>query len=163
MTDEQLTKVHIDLPNHWATGGEALWANAVGPAKYRIANVPFFAYDLNDGDTVEAIERSPDRKPSVLRVWERSGHRTLRVFFAQGIAREHQTHRLESLRELAVSCERKDGRYVALDLEPSSDINAVRDRLDSWQAEGIADYETCEARIPGSFDDVPDPSASDAV
>ena len=124
----------------------------------QIDNVPFFAYDLNYGDVVEAIERSPELKQSVRRVLQRSGHRTLRVFFNRELSREQQTERLESLRELAVSYERKGERYVALDLEPSSDLSVVRDRLDGWLAEGIADYETCEARVPGSFDDAPEPA-----
>lgn len=30
MSDERLTKVHVDLPNHWAARGESLWARDLG-------------------------------------------------------------------------------------------------------------------------------------
>jgi Domain of unknown function (DUF4265) len=154
-TEHELTKVHIDLPNHWATGGEALWAEALGNNRYRIENVPMYAYGLNYGDIVEAIPGAPDLKPSVIRVTEPSGHRTLRVFFGAGISREASQDYLTSLRGKGVMFERATLRYVALDLEPSANMNAVRDELDRWQAQDIAEYETCEARVDGSFDDVP--------
>lgn len=28
--DDELTKVYVDLPNHWAVGGESLWARPLG-------------------------------------------------------------------------------------------------------------------------------------
>ena len=156
MTDDEPTKLHIDLPNHWATGGESLWAEPLGGDRYRLDNVPFYAYDLNLGDVVEARAASPDLKPSVLRVLERSGHRTVRVFFAEAVSDEARLDYLRSLADLHVSFERATARYVALDLEPGADMDAVRARLDRAQAEGILEYETCEARVPGSFDGAPE-------
>lgn len=153
--DGELTKVHIDLPNHWATGGEAIWAETLGADRYRIDNVPMYAYDLNYGDIVEAIPGAPDLKPSVLRVMERSGHRTLRVFFGSEVSREASDEYLLGLRDMGVTFERATARYVALDLAPTADMDAVRDQLDQWQAKEIAEYETCEARVEGSFDDAP--------
>src|SRR5689334_3280740 len=73
-----LTKVHVDLPNHWAVGGESMWARPLGGSAYEIHNVPFYAYDLSFLDVVEAIPANPTQKPSILRVIRRSGHRTLR-------------------------------------------------------------------------------------
>lgn len=151
---DDLTKLHIDLPNHWATGGEAIWATLLGGNRYRIENVPFYAYNLNYGDVVEAVASAPDRKPSVMRVVERSGHRTLRVFFEEAVEENERLRRLKSLADFHVTFERCNDRYFALDLEPAADLDAVRDRLDSWEAQGIAEYETCEARMPGSFDGV---------
>ena len=153
--DDDHTKVHIDLPNHWGTGGEALWARSLGDNRYQIDNVPFYAYDLNYRDIVEAIPSAPDRKPSVIRVLERSGHRTLRIFFDESLTEEERVKRLHTLRDLHVTYERFGARYIALDLAPEADVSVVRDRLDAWTVEGIAEYETCEARVPGSFDDAP--------
>ena len=153
MIRDDLTKVHIDLPNHWATGGEAMWATLLGGNRYRIENVPFYAYNLNYGDVVEAVASAPDRKPSVMRVVARSGHRTIRVFFKEATEENERLTRLKSLGDLKVTFERCNDRYFALDLEPEADLNTVRDRLDVWESEGIAEYETCEARSPGSFDD----------
>lgn len=154
MEDTSLTKIHVDLPNHWAVGGESVWAQHLAGDRYRLHSVPFYAYDLNFHDVVEARAASPDLKPSVLRVVERSGHRTLRVFFNEGVPEEARIARLRSLDDLQVSFERCRERYFALDVEPEASIDAVRQRLDLWEAEGLLAYETCEARVPGSFDDV---------
>ena len=66
MDDDSLVKVHIDLPNHWGTNGEALWARSLGGDRYQIDNVPFFAYDLNFRDIVEAVAISPDLVARIL-------------------------------------------------------------------------------------------------
>src|SRR3979490_1988833 len=105
MTDD-LTKVHIDLPNHWATGGESIWARDLGEARYRVENVPFYAYNLNFYDVVEAPAPGPELKPSVLRVLERSGHQTIRVNFSDAVTEGDQIDRLNSLADLHVSYER---------------------------------------------------------
>jgi Domain of unknown function (DUF4265) len=154
MTDD-LTKVHIDLPNHWATGGESLWARDLGGDRYRVENVPFYAYDLNFYDIVEARPLGPELKPSVMRVLERSGHQTIRVVFDHAVPEEVRADRLNSLADLHVSYEGCNPRYFALDLEPEASMDAVRDRLDEWEADAILEYETCEARLPGSFDAQP--------
>ena len=57
---------------------------------------------------------------------------------------------VESLRPLGVSFEGATTLYFALDLLPAADIGKVRDVLDEWSKEGIAEYETCEAKIRGS-------------
>jgi len=155
MTDD-LTKVHIDLPNHWAVGGESLWAASLGNNRYRVDNVPFYAYNVNYQDVVEAQVAAPDLKPSVLRVVERSGHQTLRVLFAEDVPEEHRVQRMASLAELHVEYERATSRLFALDVLPGANIEIVRSRLDEWERDGFLEYETCEARVPDSFDDAPE-------
>ncbi len=93
--------------------------------------------------------------PSILRVVERSGNRTIRIFFQEDVEEEERLPRLRSLSPLHVSFERCSARYFVLDLEPEADIEGVRERLVMWEREGVANYETCEARVPGSFDDAP--------
>ena len=154
-SDEKLTKVHIDLPNHWATGGEAMWAVDLGNDLYELRNVPFHAYDLNFGDVVYATADSPDLKPEVRRVVQRSGNQTLRVLFAKDRTEEEMLSLLHSLKPLEVSFERGNSRYFALDLGPTADMQKVREALDNWEDQGWAHYETCEARVPGSFDEPP--------
>jgi hypothetical protein len=154
--DPKLTKVHIELPNHWATGGESMWAVDLGNDLYELRNTPFHAYDLNFGDVVRATADSPDLKPEVRSVARRSGHKTLRLFFEKSVPDERRLALLSSLKALAVSFEGADETYFALDLEPESDIDKVRDELDRWHAEGWGAYETCEARVAGSFDDRPE-------
>ena len=159
--NEKLTKVQVDLPNHWATGGESMWAVDLGAQLYELRNVPFHAYNLNFGDVVFATADAPELKPVIRRVVRRSGNQTLRLTFTQ----ENEAtmlERLRSLEPLAASFERATEQYWALDLQPGADINRVRDVLDEWQRQGWIDYETCEERVPGSFDAAPEDEAERA-
>ena len=151
--EDSLTKVHIDLPNHWATGGESLWALPLGDDLYEIRNTPFHAYGLNWGDIVRAHSADPTLKPEVQEVVAPSGNRTLRVFLNKRLSQEEQDAILSSLQYLNISW--ADDYYVAIDVHPESDYQAVCDRLMELEQEGTLVYETCEAREPGSFDDVP--------
>lgn len=155
MNHEELTKVHVNLPNHWAVGGEAMWARPLGDDTYELQNVPFYAYDLNFLDVVEARPSSPELKPSVLRVVRRSGHRTLRVIFPEATPGSKRIPLLDSLRDVGASLEGATNKVFAINVEPGGDYEAVRHRLDAWSKEGLLDYETCEARVDGSFDDGP--------
>jgi hypothetical protein len=154
--DENLTKVHIELPNHWATGGESMWAADLGDDLYELRNTPFHAYNLNFGDIVRATADAPELKPEIRAVVRRSGHRTLRFFFQKAVPQQERVTLLESLKPLSVSFEGADDTYFALDLEPEASIIRVREVLDRWAREGWVEYETCEARVPDSFDDRPD-------
>lgn len=125
MSEENLTKLHIDLPQHWATGGESLWAEKLGSDQYRIRNVPFFAYGLNFYDIVRATADSPDLKPQIREVVEPSGHKTLRLFFANSIDRDEQVKLLESLHAHNAYYERATDIHVAIDIEPDGSYEEV--------------------------------------
>ena len=156
MEDEKLTKVYVDLPNHWATSGESIWAIDLGDSLYELRNSPFHAYGLNFMDVVRAISPDPESKPEVREVVRRGGHVTLRVFFEDEVTEERKLQLLESLQPLSVSFERATDGLFALDLEPGADVRRVRAELDRWQSQAWIGYETCEARVPGSFDARPD-------
>ncbi|MEP5943149.1 MAG: DUF4265 domain-containing protein, partial [Balneola sp.] len=88
MSDERLTKIFIDLPNHWAIGGEALWAEPLGNDLYKIENIPFYAYGLNYHDIVRTNSQSAELKPEIKELVKASGHKTFRVFFKEGFSRD---------------------------------------------------------------------------
>lgn len=154
LTEENLTKLHIDLPQHWATGGESLWAEELGADLYRIRNVPFFAYGLNFHDVVRATADAPDLKPEIREVVEPGGHKTLRLFFADSVDKDEQVKLLESLHAYKAYYERATGIHVAIDIEPEGSYQDVCNKLWEWEKADLLSYETCEARIEGSFDDV---------
>src|SRR5215471_20402845 len=112
-----LTKVHIDLPNHWSTGGESLWARFLGGDFYELRSVPFYAYGLSFGDVVEAKAAEPDLKPEVLRVITAGGHRTLRVSFSKQVPEERRIELMKSLNALKGFFERATSSYFAVDVE----------------------------------------------
>ena len=159
MDDDDLEKIHIDLPNHWAIGGESMWATHLGNDLYRIENVPFYAYGLNFLDIVHATPDSDETIPEIRKVVNPSGHRTYRVIFSQETHRDKQSELLESLMEFEATYERADKTLVAVDIKPSGDHLAVYDQLDKYADEGYLGFETCEARVEGSFDDLPDENA----
>jgi len=156
MNPEALTKVYVDLPNHRATGGESMWAMALGADAYELRNVPFHAYDLNHLDVVEAIPTGPGLKPQVRHVIRRSGHRTLRVIFLESTPEVDRRPLLAGLVDLGATTERATDILFAIDISPGGDCQGVRDRLDAWDELGLLKYETCEARAEGSFDDLPE-------
>lgn len=156
MSEEDLEKVHIDLPNHWAIGGESLWATPMGNNLYRIENVPFFAYGLNFHDVVLATSDAEDLKPEIRNVVTASGHRTYRVLFEKDIERQKQIELLESLSKHKATYERANNVHVAIDIKPTGDYIAVYDQLEAYEESGFLIFETCEARVEDSFDDAPD-------
>ena len=156
-------KVYVDLPNHWAVGGESLWALPLGSDTYELSNVPFYAYDLNFLDVVEASAASPDVKPVIRRVVRRSGHRTLRVIFRESTPKRDRVPLLKSLGELDAYFERATRTLFAIDIEPQGDFQGVCDRLDAWERGDLLEYETCEARVEGSFDESPEPPEENDV
>jgi hypothetical protein len=156
---EELTKVLVELPNHWATSGKSMWARPLGNDLYELENSPFHAYDLNYRDVVHAVADDPRHNPIVRRVERRSGRRTLRVVFLKHVSEPHRTLLLKGLDRFGVTWEGADARLFSLDIPSESQYQPVCDQLWAWEEEGLLEYETCEARVPGSFDDAPDGSA----
>lgn len=123
---DPLTKVLVELPEEVGTTGERLWARQVGEDLYEIRNVPWYAYKLNWGDVVRCAGLSPADLPIVRQVVERSGHRTVRVFFnEQGVSEDEQEAILGKLAELQAFHERHGDNFLALDVEPQADYEAV--------------------------------------
>ena len=148
---EDLTKVLVDL----TTGSESMWARPLGDGLFELDNSPFYAYDLNYKDVVYAVAMHPDQKPLVRRVERRGGHRTLRARFGDNVPKPHRALLLKGLDRHGVTWEGADHRLFSLDIPPEGNYKAVCDQLWQWEQEGLLEYETCEARVEGSFDDVP--------
>ncbi|HWT20015.1 MAG TPA: DUF4265 domain-containing protein [Variovorax sp.] len=155
-----LTEVHLDLPNHWWRKGESLWARPLGDDLYEIENVPFCAYGLNYGDVVRAVAASPDLKPEVQSVVSHGGNQTLRVIFK--VPREEQGTFIGAIEAMRAEIERADSTFICINIPPVADFAAIREYLDEQGVSGTLAYETCEARVAGSFDDVaPEKCSSD--
>jgi len=161
MNNDSLVKVHIDLPNHWAIGGESLWATPLGNDLFRIENVPFFAYGLNFLDIVHATPDSDGLVFEIRKVVTPSGRRTYRAKFKKEVVREKQVELLASLEVFGAKYERADSRNVAIDIEPTGDHLAVFKQLETYELDGYLAFETCEARAEGSFDDLPEENQND--
>ena len=127
-------------------------ACSLGDDLYEVRNIPFYAYGLNFLDVVRAVSSSEDLKPEIVELVRPSGHSTFRVIFMDKRSEEQRCELLRQLNSLNAYFEGATPGHYAIDVEPEADYEAVRSQLDAWEAEGILDYETCEARSPGSFD-----------
>ena len=152
MSEDNLTKIHLDLPRNEEVGGESFWTENLGDDLYRLRNTPFHAYGINFYDIVYAKAQSEDLKPSILKVHEYSGHKTLRVIFLDKASAEERSARLKELNKYKAYHENADGTLFAIDVEPDGDYGAVCDMLHKWENEGVLSYETCEAREGFGFD-----------
>ena len=159
---EELVKVFVDLPNHWLWKGESMWARFLGNDLYELENSPFCAYGLNYKDVVLARPETESEKPRICRVERRSGHRTLRFRFPADVDRSDRDSMLAQLNGLGTSFEGHEYRFFSLDVPPSANYQAVCDQLFAWEADGVVEYQTCEERVPGSFDATPDHEADAA-
>lgn len=140
------------MPNHWATGGESLWAKPLGDDLYEIHNIPFFEYGLNYLDVVKVDSSNQQLKPHVLEVIKPSGFSTLRICFFDGFDESNQEELFEELKQYRVEIERSDEIYVAVGIEPDGNYDAVYDRLTELEQNGVLDFETCESENPNDFD-----------
>ncbi|MDR2678350.1 MAG: DUF4265 domain-containing protein [Zoogloeaceae bacterium] len=161
---DNLVKVHIDLPNHWWFKGESLWAKPLGDDLYEIQNVPFCAYGLNCGDVVFAKANSPDLKPEIRSVVRRSGQKTLRVFFGDELSeKEEQKPYIEEIERMDAWVERAHSTVICINVNATGDYAAICTYLESLENSVGVEFETCEERIPGSFDDLPESEDGDSV
>jgi hypothetical protein len=156
MSDQpnNLTKVHLELPNHWWFKGESLWAKSLGDDLYEIQNVPFCAYGLNCGDVVRATADAPELKPEVREVVRRSGNQTIRANFK--LANELQGQHIEAIKQLGAWVERANPTFICINVPPEVSYVKVREYLDRQEASDALEYETCEERVAGSFDGAPE-------
>jgi len=139
--NEELVKIHIDLPDNEAIGGESLWAKPLGNDLYEIRNAPFFAYDLHFYDVVRAVAGRPELKPSIIEVVKRSGHKTLRIIFNTGDG-SLKKQVLSKLNEMDAYHEEYSAKFYSVDVEPQGDYQQVCDYLLALEEEGVLEYET---------------------
>lgn len=152
--DDHLTKIYINLPNHWWLKGESFWAKSLGNDLFEIQNIPFCAYGLNFGDVVKAIQQSPDLKPEIMEVVSKSGNQTLRVHFI--VDRDQQQTHIDNIDACQAWVERANAKFMAINIPASACKEQLFAYLDEQEALGVLHYETCEERVEGSFDDHPE-------
>lgn len=105
---------------------ETLWAARMGPNTYRLDNVPFFQYGVSWSDVIEAIAEG-EGFPLFTRVLEKSGHRTMRALLEE--PRDEEDPFFAHLLELGCTLERATPRFIAIDVPPGVDIQAVARHL----------------------------------
>lgn len=139
-----LVKVRFTLPPEDRSQGveaESLWAEVVNEGRFRIDNIPFYAYEISLGDIITG-EPDGDRI-AFGRVLKRSGHSTYRVLVKDEKGFESTSflklwHQLE---RLGCSYEVAKRRWIAIDVPPSTDVFAVYRILEDGENTGVWSFE----------------------
>lgn len=109
---------------------ETLWASAMGDDHYRIDNSPFFAYSVSWQDVVYAPFDDAEGFPTFRRVVTKSGNRTVRVVFEEGVQPGNRSDRvLQGLVALGCSYEGANSKFFSINVPPGVDLDAVRQYL----------------------------------
>ena len=116
---------------------ERLWAEPVGPDRYRLRNTPFLAFDVSNEDVIFGKERDGE------------------IFFAGvSIRGRHSSYRIKLLANAneatfqrywapmkRLGCSYEEGNVLAVDVPPSADIYAVYELLEAGSSAGAWDFE----------------------
>lgn len=105
---------------------------------------------------VVAVAAEPHLKPQISRVERRSGHQTLRLIFKAETDRLERDEILGKINDLGTTYENANSKLYSLDIPRIEDFQPLCDQLWRWEQSGALEYETCEARVPGSFDGTPE-------
>lgn len=148
-----LAKIRFPLPPEDEAAGveaENLWAAALGDGRYRIDNIPFYAYGISLDDIVRAVEVGGRLVFS--EVVSRGGHSTYRVLVSDTKGVDDAAFKRLWLVLETSGCAREvaKSRWVAIDVPPAADIFSVYDILESGEAEGIWTFEEGHCGHPTS-------------
>ena len=120
-------KVLFRVPNEDGTDEvETLWAFDLGESKYRLDNLPFYAYGVSVADVVLAPYSEEELFPTFERVLEKSGNRTVRVIFDPPVEDGNSSDELlKRLVAFGVEYEGANRSYMVLNIPPASSFEAV--------------------------------------
>jgi hypothetical protein len=154
----EMTKIHVDLPNHFMVGGESLWGSPVEgePEHYKVENVPYFVYGVALGDIVRAVSTA-DHPREIVSLVRPGGQLTLRVMFDDGVDHEQQVALLKPLcDEHGVRVEKGYRHFWALSVEEATCEPVLEILRAARDEDGLLQLESGEQRVEGSFDADPD-------
>jgi N-acetylglutamate synthase/N-acetylornithine aminotransferase len=140
--EADLTKIHIEVTGNESCSGESLWAKSLGDDLYQVVNTPWYATDPHWGDIVRAVAKSPELKPSILEIVQRSGHKTLRVLFTDQVSDTEEQQVLNHLNSMCANYEKARTRVYAIDVRPEADYGPICDFLWTLEEQGRLEYET---------------------
>lgn len=113
-------RLHGSQPNEV----ETLWARRVDVNQYQLDNSPFYAYGVSWQDVIEAIP-GEDQFLEYVRCVRKSGNRTLRVIFEDGINNSRAQDTLQTLRRMGVSYEGMQPKMISINVPPRKDLDEI--------------------------------------
>jgi Domain of unknown function (DUF4265) len=134
-------KVHFDVPEQDGSvyKTETLWAEPIGETGCRLRNVPFEVFGFSEQDVVATHERNGVLV--VVGIVARGGHSTYRLVLPDDTTEEMFLIGWIPLRELGCTYERATRRFVAIDVPPHADIQAVYRALEEGEKAQLWEFE----------------------
>jgi phosphoribosylformylglycinamidine (FGAM) synthase PurS component len=123
---EEMVKVRFRGPH--PSDVETLWAKPVNVNQYQLDNSPFYAYGVSWQDVIEAT-RGADDFLEYVRCVRKSGNRTLRVIFQDGINDPQSQNVLQGLRRMGVSYEGMQPKMISINVPPRKDLDEITEFL----------------------------------
>ncbi len=138
MTMAELVKVRVPLDDG-PVAGETLWAELVGEQQYRLANCPFYAEGLAEGDIVRCVTR--DGWLTVLAMEEDGGNANIRILIARDADAVSVDALLGKLVSVGCTFERAGPQLVAVTVPatvkvPFSQLSNYLNETDDGVVEG---------------------------
>lgn len=125
--EEQYDKVLLRGPDGEV---ETPWAIRLSKNRYRLDNLPFFAYGISWQDVIETERR--DGFNEFIRVIEKSGNRTIRVILDEPASEAYAMQRvLDGLTKLGCGLERMTQRYIVVNVPEEVDLDVVQEYLNA--------------------------------
>ncbi len=120
---------------------ETIWARPVGDDLYEIKGPLHLIAGLNSQDLVKAVKLPGDSFPSVDRIINRSGYKTLHVLFLDAVSTSDQPRLLGVLRDWGAAPEKAFDRFYTIQVKPAGNYQAVCDYLKSLSNERLLLFE----------------------
>lgn len=137
--ERDLVRIVFELePDAWhGNATERLWADRVGPDRYRLRNTPFFAFGVSHGDVVLGEER--DGQVFFKATTIRSGHSSYRIRLRNEDDRSAFLRYWEPIARMG--CTYEGGPVMAIDVPAPTDIHSIYRLLEAGEAAGVWDFE----------------------
>ncbi len=114
---------------------ETLWAWNLGDDRYKLDNLPYFAYSVSCGDIVYAPYDKVEGFPTFQQVLEKSGNRTIRVSFDPALEDGNDADKtIKGLVNLGCEYEGLNRGYIVLNIGPQADFEKISDFLINSEA-----------------------------
>ena len=135
----------LDTASWHTNATERLWAQPVGNDRYRLRNVPFFAYGVSNEDIV--FGENADGQLTFSGVSIRGGHSTYRIRMLPSHGEVDFQQYWKPLDALGCTYERGDG-VIAVDIPPLTDIYAAYRLLEAGVSSAVWDFEEGDCGHP---------------
>lgn len=129
---------------------ETLWAYDLGSDKYKLDNLPYYAYGVSCDDVVLAPFNEDEGFATFEKVVSKSGNRTVRIIFDLPFESGNESEALiNKLVEMGCDFEGANTKYIVVNIPTSVDLNAVADKLNLAEVTWEYADPTYEELFPG--------------